>query len=1113
MTKEFNELRKKLDKFIRKYYKNQIFRGLLLSLILYAAFYLVVSFLEYYGHFSIPVRTTLFYGTLTLFIFILIRNIIIPLTKYFHIGKIISYKQASNILSKHFPELQDKLFNTLELAETKQEKGISHDLLLACIDQRIQKMKPIPFVAAVNFRDNLKYLRYLIPLLLLLLLIYGFYPAFLTESNERIIKHRTYFEPKAPFEFQLLNDSLKVQKGSDFKVKVQMSGKYVPQDVSIVYGGNVFLMKQESKTIFSYQFKNINNSIDMKFEAETYTSKPYSIQVLPSPTVLDFKVIIQPPAYTGEEHSILNNVGDCNVPYGSVIKWQFNTANIDSLHFEFNDSLQYKAQRDSFGFHYRKQMFKSSNYSLTVANRYFRESDIVKYNINVIPDLHPSISVQSLRDSSNHAVFYYHGVINDDYGFQRLTFSYKPVEDDADSREENIENFQTIEIPLNKNIATQEYFHVFDFSTIEMDDKNQVNYFFTVWDNDKLNGYKSARTRTMSFRKPTKKELADMEAETGRSMEKKITEGMTLAEQLQKQINELQKSTIDKNTTPWERSQMIKDIEEKQNRLEQLMKELSKENKEKNNAVNSFSEQQKEILEKQKQIEELLENIMDEEMQKLLDEIKKLQEEMDKKDMNKNAEDLKLSYEDLSKQLDRNLELLKKFEIEQRLTNTAEELKDLAEKQKELSEETDKWRRSDEEEIKKKQKEQKEEFDELKKEYDDVNELNKELENPMNLEQFQEEMQKIQQEFENTEQMLNEKKMNKAGKSQEQNAKNLDELAKKMQEMLDAMFMEQTMENIDDLRQILDNLVLFSFEQEKLMEDIGKINRRDPKFVELMNEQKKLSDDFTIIKDSLYSLAKRTPQVKPIIGKEVLKIEKELPKALEYMNERRISSARARQQFVMTSANNLALLLSEVLDAMQNQMANSMPGKGKQKQKGKGNMPSFSDLKKQQQSLKSQLENMLKQMKEQSGKGKQGMSKELSKSLAQHEIMQKMLEDLQTGGTIHPETQKKLNHIKQMLEQSKNDIINRNVTQRTINRQEQILTRLLEAEKSENERETEKKRESTEADQKRYSNPADIFEKQKEKDAFKENLNMTNIQLYNFYKKKYKDYLMKLNSE
>ena len=57
-------------------------------------------------------------------------------------------------LEDHFPEVNDKLLNVLQLNQNQRES----DLLAASIDQKALQMQSVVFKKAINFQKNLKYL-------------------------------------------------------------------------------------------------------------------------------------------------------------------------------------------------------------------------------------------------------------------------------------------------------------------------------------------------------------------------------------------------------------------------------------------------------------------------------------------------------------------------------------------------------------------------------------------------------------------------------------------------------------------------------------------------------------------------------------------------------------------------------------------------------------------------------------------------------------------------------------------------------------------------------------------------------------------------------------------
>ena len=192
----YNLLIEKLDAFIRKYYKNQLIRGAIYSFTLLLAFYLAVTTLEYFGHFSTTLRTILFYSFIGGNIFIIGKYVVVPLRHLYRFGKIISREQAAVIIGQHFPEVKDKLLNVLQLhqqaEETSAEQRVSRELVLAGIDQKTIELKPVPFSSAINFGENKKYLRYaFIPLLILVVIIVAA-PSMIKESTKRLIEHNFF---------------------------------------------------------------------------------------------------------------------------------------------------------------------------------------------------------------------------------------------------------------------------------------------------------------------------------------------------------------------------------------------------------------------------------------------------------------------------------------------------------------------------------------------------------------------------------------------------------------------------------------------------------------------------------------------------------------------------------------------------------------------------------------------------------------------------------------------------------------------------------------------------------------------------------------------------------
>ncbi len=1101
MNDSFEILLQKLDAFIRKYYLNKIIKGIILSFSVYIAWYLIIVVAEYFGRFSSASRTVLFLVTALTFIFIFIRMILLPLLNLLKIGKIINYKQASWIIGNHFPEIADKLQNTLELRELSEKNGEFNDIILASINQRTIQLSPVPFVSAINLKKNVKFLRYLVPLSIITVLFFIIWPGMLTEATERIINFDKQYVAPAPFAFTVLNDTMQVKKGDDFTVRVKATGQYSPDQVLIRYSGNEFYMEKESTGIFIYNFKNLNNDIKFSFSALEVNSTDYKIKVLPAPIIVDFKILVKSPAYTGIEDKVYNNSGDINVPTGAEVLWTFNTSNLNSLSVIF-DTLTINAVKNTNSFSIKRRILKSGIYTLKVSNEYFEENTGINYQINVVPDLFPAIRVKNIIDTAQFTVIYFNGFIDDDYGFSNLSFNCVPGE--------KSDTLIRINIPFSKSITSQDFYFAFDFSSIEVKGRS-VSYYFEVSDNDAVNGAKKSRTAVMEFIVPSADDLQKMTDEANKDTENKIDEAKDVSSKLRKDIENLQKKLLSEQMSPTERSQMMQQILDSQTKLENLMNDIKKEQSSNQKYKEQFSKNE-ELVKKQEQINELMENIMDDEMKKLMEELQKLMEDFNKEDFFKIAEDIKFNSEEMEKNMDNTLELLKKTEVEERLKNTVDKLEELAKEHEKLSEET-KDKESANQELLDKQKAQEEEFDKLKEDYEKTLEKNSELKEPMDLDDFKEEMDEISKQFDQSEQEMTEGKNSKASKSQKQNSENMKKMAAEMNSSMEAESQEQMQENIEDIRQVIENLVTFSFDQEEILTQQKGLSPRDPRYKEYIVKQKNAGDNFDIIRDSLNAMSGRIPELGPLVNKEMIEIYKNLNIVMSEIGDNRRYLVESSQQLIMTSANNLALLLLEMMEQMQEQMAMQMSGEGKCNNCSKpGQGKPGGKQRDMQQGLKQQMQDMINQMKE-GGKSPGGsQSEQMAKMLMQQEMMQQMVNEMMNSG-ISPESAKILNDINRMMEDNLKDIISGNVTPTTINRSEQILTRLLQAENSDREREIDNKRKSNEAKDYKLSNPDKAFKDKEKEIRFNELLQMSGLKLNSYYNSRYKEYLKKLSQD
>lgn len=1094
MSENFKILVDKLNSFKMRYYSFELLKGAMVFLFLVLVVYTTFSIIEYFVYLSTDVRKIVFFGFLIFSGFLLIQFVGIPLLRMIHLLKSIDLKATTKIIQKHFSSIEDKLLNIIELNDLPQNQ-YSKELILASIDQKIEQLKVFDFNEAIKFKDIKAIFIYFIVSVLITFGIYVFNRNVFIDSTKRLVHFNTTYIKPAPFKYNLINTQLEVKKGESYNIKISVEGNELPEIVYINIEGNNYLMKTSSAGEFEFEMVSVINPVKFYFTDLKYDSEKYYLKLLPKPGITKFKTTITPPAYTGLQSQLLNNIGDLQIPSGTKVEWNFSGIDIDLMYIIVNDSVKIEAQNVSENFVINSNIYKSTNYNVFVQNKITQPELALSYSIEVVPDLFPEIEVEQIVDSMQLTRFYFKGNIGDDYGFTHLQFHY------------NIDNSDSaISIPIVKMMTDQDFYFAFDFQNLNIKD-GIVSYYFSVTDNDAINNYKTTTSDNYTFQFPNTEEIYAKDKEQFEKLQNNIDKSRELAKEIKQDLNNLQIKNMDTNVSDWEKSQMVNDIISKQNKLEQLYDQIKQDNQNLNNYLNSFDEKNQTIQEKQKQIEELLDEVFTDELKKLMEEFNKLAEEFNSQKLNQLSENMNLTLEDLEKQLERNLEMLQKMKVEQKLQEVIDKVNEIAGEEEKLAQEIedDKNFNETEEKVSKHQ----EQTRELEKKINDALELNKELKKPINFDDFDEEFNDVDKSFEESKSDLNKKSKKKSGESIRETSEKMRNMAFGMQQMLDSNSKEENMENIENLKQILSNLIFLSFSQEKVLAGLNGIADKDPALNQLNKDQKRILEQSQIVKDSLYTLAMRTPQITSMVNNELLSMEIYLKRANEEMQEALYPNARVSQQFVVTSFNNLALMLNEALENLENQMANSQPGDQECEKPGGKGKPGMNMLKQASESIKQQLQQMIDQMK---NGNPQNMGKEMGQSLMQHEMMQQMLRDMMNNGSVGSDARQQLQQIDNMLEQNRKELMNKSVNAQTIARQNQITTRLLQAEKAEMERDFDDKRESKTADE-FYSNPIKFFEYMNNDNYSIEYLNKNSNKLHNFYNNKYKQYLKNIENK
>jgi len=1050
----FTNIQNKLSFFYKKYYTNELIKGLILLFSLGASYLFVTLFIEYFLWLKPVARTILFLVFILVEVYLLFRFILKPILKLIGLQKGISLEQSSKIIGNHFPEVQDKLLNILQLKETSNQS----DLLLASIDQKAKEIQPIQFAKAVNFKKNIPYLKYLlIPALIWIISLVSGANNDLSNSFSRVVNYQAEYIPPAPFTFNLQTNSLQVIEGNSFIINVSTNGDVVPEEAKILYNNQEYFMQEKNKGVFFFTFTNVVEPIDFKFKSNKVESITHSLEVIKTPTIQNITVDLDYPNYTGKKDETIDNTGSILVPEGTNIKWLATTNQTDSVAFISNNKRDSFIKKDKNSFQYNLKAKKNIQYQISSSNKELQDFEKLSYKIKVVKDEFPSILIQSNIDSLERGDAQFAGQISDDYGISQLELFY--YNQDAPQEKTKI----TLETTKEK---TQTFFYQFP-DQLKLQEGIDYEIYFQVSDNDAVNGRKKAISKKFRYRQKTEDEVAQELLQDQKNTIQNLEKSVQNQKQQKKELDEIQKEIQNKKDINWNDKKKVDEFIKRQKQYEQMMErqtenlqETLEEKKEENQTI------QEKKQELQKRIEELKKL---NKQKKLLDELQKMAEKLDKEELVKKAKQLAQENKQQERSLERILELTKRFYVEEKTMQIANKLDKLSKKQDSLDNTKDK--------ALEKQKAINKEFDKISKELEELFKDNEKLKEPMDIPDLEEEEEETKEELSKSEENLSKQQKSQAKKNQKQASKKMKQISQKMQQAMSDMQANSIDENIDDLRKILENLVTFSFKQEDLMKKFNEISVRHPDFGKELKKQNELKTYFEHVDDSLYVLSMRLPQLSTKIQTDLSNTHYNLDQSLENFSENRFNSGSSNQQYVITSVNNLSDFLSDLLNNMQNSMNSSGKGKG-------GGKP-FS-LPTLIQGQKGVSEQMKKGM--QKGKGKEGDKKgkgdkegkkgsgdskgngsgegngdneklngELFKIYQQQSALRQQLQDaIKEGGGGNGDAKKVL----KTMEQLENDILEKGFTQGTLQRMQQLEYELLKLDKAAFEQGKDKKRKS-----------------------------------------------------
>lgn len=1108
MKEGITSIHEKVSSFKRKYYYNLSVRGLLLTASLVLGYFLLAALLEHNLWLGKSFRLLIF----TLFFFLVAACIFLFLKEplqWWIARKGLGEEDSARIIGDRFPFIKDRLLNLLQLSSL----ATKNELVQASIAQKASTFEGLSFDSAIDLSENKRYLKYLFIPVVAIVFLFAINKSILTQSASRIVQFNQEFSPQAPFTFELQNQNLSAFIHEDFTVTLRLRGASLPESVYLLQGKQRVKMTMLEPALFEYTFEKIQSALEIQFEAAGFYSNSFPIEVISRPELNQMRIQLNYPSYLSKKREELINVGNIEIPEGTGVTWSLTTVNASHATISFASSdLPNKMQSaDNQSFEFTKNFREPDQYSINLENEKSKNKDRIAYSVSVIKDAFPEIVVNNLKDSVLYKNVFLGGVLTDDYGIIRLKLVYT-ISNNAGQEGAT----QEVAIPILDRKPQQNFFYRWSMDSLMLAPGSRVNYYLQVWDNDGVNGNKSTRSANYVFALPTEEEIKSDIVQSQQNTESKIDQSVKKSKDLKESIDEAQEKLRGKQSLSWQDKKMLEDLLQQKKSLDAVIEDLKKENQLLEQKKDAFSEESERIKEKSEQIQKLMNELLDEETKKLFEQLEKLlKENADMQQIQKALEKINRQEMNLEKELERTLQLFKELQYDYKLEQSINDLKKQIENQEKLLEKTEEAGKNQDSKNNKDQDKRAEENEKLAQEQEALEKDFKEFEKSLEeLEKLGEELDKdelptkeeteqIEKSQQNSKESLKKNQPKKSAEEQKNTLNQMKQAKDQMEGMQNQMEMEMDAQNLESLRQIIHGLIKLSYDQEGLTKDFNAIQQTDPKYIQLSQNQLKLKDDAKVLEDSLLSLAKKDPFMSSVVTKEVGELNDHIDKAVTHIKDRRKGNASTEMQFSMTGINNLALMLNDHFDMMMNMMMNAKSGgKGKGKQ---AKMP------KNLGELQKKLNEQIQQIKNGSKLGRQ-LSEQLAEMAAEQERIRRALQEMQEQ--IKKEGGKSFgDDIPAKMEQTEMDLVNKQITEQTIRRQQEIITRLLEAEKSMREQNMDEERKGETAKDYNKEIPKAFEEYLRLKEKEVELLKTVPPKLFPYYKKEVNDYFKRIENQ
>ncbi len=1058
------KLLKKISFFLKRKNLKNILQGGIQAFSIIIICFLLLSIVESINYFSTSIRLTFIIVLLLVAIILLTIFIATSVWNYFNSRSLLEIDKGAQEIGAHYSEVKDNLLNSLQLFENKNN-NFSPELANAAFENTYNKVSQLDFFEILNYSELKKKIKILTAILVITAITLISFPL-LRQGSLRLLNFNKEFAKPLEFSLEVLTGNKKIKKGESIFISVKSMGK-TPEDIFISTKSSIeseykdHLVKSDSNNIFTIELRSNKNSMVYFAQKNEIKTGIYRIEVTSPPIISMINFDLIPPQYSRLPIITQDNNGNISALKGTKVNYKLTTTkdlNSAVRKYDINkiDSLAVDNKSTDGSFN----VIKNGIYFFEILDKDGNKNENpIQYSIKVSPDRFPEIEILkperiSLLPSNDIVSINY--TIKDDFGFSKTFLRYSRFTTEQQSEVKNIKN---IELKISPNKVEQALYYNWDVSRLGLKENEIVTYYIEVYDNDFVSGPKSTKSEIYKLRVPTLDELFAQADNVQESAMDDLTETLQESQELQKELqqisDELKQNEKEIDWNEKERiEETVKKFEEIANKIDDVQEQL--ENMRKEMTENNLLSE--ETMEKYNELQDLMDELSSEEMRKAMEDMQKSLEQLMRDKVQQSMENLSMNEELFQKSIERTLNLLKKIQIEQKMDEVIKRTEKMVEDLEKLTEETEKnlneENQSENQELANEQKDVDNQINSLEDELQKLQEKMSEV-NDMPIQKMEElkkqfDEQKNQELSENAMEKLEKQNPFDALKDQQQLSKNMSSMQKQLQQMQQQMQQQSQQMVMQNMLKAIDNIIGLSKEQESLNKETNQLRSQPRQLPNMAQPQMEIKQNLENILKQLSELSQKTFAITPEMGEALGKARNNMNQSIAGMQKKNGQQVSSKQGEAMKSLN-------EAAEFLQNSLQSMMQGGGQ----GSGGMMSMMQQLQQMAQQQMGLNKMTQMMKQ--GQLTMQQQAQLQRLSQEQGAIKKSLSELNKEAREAGESKKLTINLEKVLEEM-NEVISglntKKVDDDLIRTQEKILSKLLDAQRSINERDFEKNRES-----------------------------------------------------